>query len=406
MLKDATFSNIPIPYLDFDRFPHSTAFFAQTSLMEFAAATGAIAQKHSDNSNENVENVNEYWNVFNVKRNNIDAEITKLLQSEFIQPVSAEDATKYNKTIDAIKMSLVSLQKFSSECTRLLPAYDVKRSQEEIEKFNKSVKQVILRLKPEKKFSFSSKKKDVKKDYDTLSSSSTLSSIACKSSVTVIAADLEKKVKIVDMGSHMISNKINDSNITLSSSDVMALCDNKTDLHLQLLIKDCSNCTISVAHIIGNVRLENLKKCIVLLGPICTSCYLENCVDCLFFIACHQLRIHNSHNSNLYVRVNSHPIIEDCSSLGFAYYNICYDNIAAHLSKSNLANSHNYDNVVDFRWHKSTASPNWHVCSEPIAIPQQLQAVWSVTAAPADLTLGAEAATLSIRNGDDDGDEV
>lgn len=45
------------------------------------------------------------------------------------------------------------------------------------------------------------------------------------------------------------------------------------------------------------------------------------------FLACHQLRIHKSHNCQLYVRVNSHPIIEDCTGFGFAPYNIVYDSI-------------------------------------------------------------------------------
>jgi Tubulin binding cofactor C len=75
----------------------------------------------------------------------------------------------------------------------------------------------------------------------------------------------------------------------------------------------------------GSVRLEKMTKCRIFLGPCCTSVYIEECSEVEVFLACHQLRIHKSHNCQLYVRVNSHPIIEDCTGFGFAPYNIVYD---------------------------------------------------------------------------------
>ena len=77
----------------------------------------------------------------------------------------------------------------------------------------------------------------------------------------------------------------------------------------------------------GSVRLENLKNCQVYLGPCCTSVYIEECSDVLIYLSCHQLRIHRSNNCQLFVRVNSHPIIEDCTGFLFAPYNISYPGI-------------------------------------------------------------------------------
>lgn len=78
---------------------------------------------------------------------------------------------------------------------------------------------------------------------------------------------------------------------------------------------------------LGSVRIANTSNCTIYLGPCCTSVYLENCTGCTIFIACHQLRIHETNDCRLYVRVNSHPIIEDCSNLGFAPYSFSYSDI-------------------------------------------------------------------------------
>jgi Tubulin binding cofactor C len=80
--------------------------------------------------------------------------------------------------------------------------------------------------------------------------------------------------------------------------------------------------------LLGSVRIEESTNCTLLLSPCCTSAYMELCSDCTIFVACHQLRIHTSHRCNLYVQVNSHPIIEDCTALGFAPYSLTHDQIS------------------------------------------------------------------------------
>ncbi len=68
-----------------------------------------------------------------------------------------------------------------------------------------------------------------------------------------------------------------------------------------------------------------------------TSVYLEGARDCTLSIACHQLRIHNCHNCRLYVKVNSHPIIEDCSDMQFAPYQLEYKDIQNDIEVSTLS---------------------------------------------------------------------
>ena len=77
----------------------------------------------------------------------------------------------------------------------------------------------------------------------------------------------------------------------------------------------------------GSIRLEKINNSKIYLGPCCTSVYVEECSNITIYLACHQLRIHRSHNCFFYVKVNSHPIIEDCTGFGFAPYSLSYDGI-------------------------------------------------------------------------------
>jgi hypothetical protein len=136
---------------------------------------------------------------------------------------------------------------------------------------------------------------------------------------------------------------------------------------------------------LGSVRIENCSNCYLFLGPCSTSCYMESVTGSIVCCSSHQLRIHNTHDCVLYVCINSHPIIEDCSYLGFAQYELLQytrprekgdapataDNMADTSSVSikddvlaaGLIGANCWSNVVDFKWHKDTASPNFYLMS-------------------------------------------
>jgi hypothetical protein len=135
-------------------------------------------------------------------------------------------------------------------------------------------------------------------------------------------------------GSKIISNRNNET-ILLSKAELSEICDDK-NVQVQLLVKDCNHLNLSAPSLLGSVRFENMNNCCIYLGPCCTSVYLEECKDTIIYLSCHQLRIHRSHDCSLYVKVNSHPIIEDCTGLGFAPYNIIYDNIENDFKTSAL----------------------------------------------------------------------
>lgn len=51
-----------------------------------------------------------------------------------------------------------------------------------------------------------------------------------------------------------------------------------------------------------------------------TSIFVENCTNSKLYLSCQQLRTHSSKNLDIYLRVRSRAIIEDCTNIRFAPY--------------------------------------------------------------------------------------
>jgi hypothetical protein len=63
---------------------------------------------------------------------------------------------------------------------------------------------------------------------------------------------------------------------------------------------------------------------------------------------------------------------------------------------ANLIAAKNWDNVVDFRWHRTTASPNWTVTPEEQRVADIEATGWDIAAT----------VTPSSGGADDDDDEL
>ncbi len=281
------------------------------------------------------EDADDFWRTFNEKASAAQVELCELSLND----------------LPTLKQKLIGLQAFATEATRVLPPYDIKRTQEILNELSKATHVKEEELKPKKKFSFKSRNKS-----------------AAPAVAKAAAIGEEKKVVVDDAKSKEddestcfnVQGKENEE-ITLTKEDI-GYSDN--GVIRSLLIKGCKNTTIYARCVLGSVRLEECSNCHFFLGPVQTSIYLEENSSCVMFLACHQLRIHRSIDCTLYVKVNSHPIIEDCKGLVFAPYAVQYQAYSAHLEDASLTEAKCWDNVVDFRWHRSTQSPNWSLLAE------------------------------------------
>ncbi|GLJ45385.1 hypothetical protein SUGI_0955480 [Cryptomeria japonica] len=116
--------------------------------------------------------------------------------------------------------------------------------------------------------------------------------------------------------------------------------------------------------------IHRLKGCQVFAGPVMGSVLIEEAENCVFVLASHQIRIHQTVNTDFYLRVRSRPIVEYTSNVRFAPYALFYRGIDEELQKSDLKDETGmWANVDDFRWLRAVASPNWSIVPEADRLP-------------------------------------
>ncbi len=122
-------------------------------------------------------------------------------------------------------------------------------------------------------------------------------------------------------------------------------------------------------HLYGNpsvLHAKNIEDSVIMCGPISGSAFVDNLKNVKLVIACHQLRIHETTNSDFYIHLGSRAIIENCSQVRFAPYAWQYPQLHEHFRLSGLnAVKSNWQCVDDFNWlNQDVASPNWGFLEE------------------------------------------
>ncbi|KAJ8895827.1 hypothetical protein PR048_001165 [Dryococelus australis] len=244
---------------------------------------------------------------------------------------------------------LSALEQFIAASTFYVRNYDVRKSTETIQTFQGRLRELQDKFLPRKKFAFqgvvTKKKKAVgEKIEDAVDS--------------VVISGPPPKSKVLDYMNSSIgySNRIAEV-LTLTQGEV---CKESVEL------TDLQDCTVKVFGTPSTLHLVSLKNCKVFCGPVTTSIFLDNCIDCTFIMACQQLRVHSASHCDFYIHVTSRAIIEDCSSMRFAPYNWKYDDLDKHFEVAGLdPNKNNWTMVEDFNWIISSyPSPNWRVMKD------------------------------------------
>ena len=296
-----------------------------------------------------VETIDEFWSIFRSKCAEFKEKIESLTQ----------ESPQTDFPLIKVEMTRVLQEQLATRHANLLPPYDRKRTQEEIEGLGNLLRGMENKLNPRKKFSFARARAKVAAQRAAHANDSQVTVEEDQErvreqlgrNVSEENADQSQEEDMEDDGSYIIDDINNKAHVfTLKEQE---------EEPPKLLIKNCDGATISAAVLLGAVRIEYVKDSHIYLGPCCTSVYMESCNGCTIFCCSHQLRIHACHGTNLHVRINGHPIIEDCDAMGFAPYLLNYPRMQEHLKASNLSNAKCWDNVIDFRWHKKTESPNW-----------------------------------------------
>ncbi|ERT02711.1 hypothetical protein HMPREF1624_01012 [Sporothrix schenckii ATCC 58251] len=151
-----------------------------------------------------------------------------------------------------------------------------------------------------------------------------------------------------------------------------------TDLHN--CVVDMSVPTSSTARGGGgaafqSLMLRDIEHSLVVAGHVSGAVHITGLKNCVLVVAARQVRIHECDGVDVYLQCGSRPIIEDCRHMRFAPLPQPYANDGS----SEATNQ--WDQVDDFKWLRSDASPNWSVLPEAERLPDT---VWTgaVTGGP------------------------
>ncbi len=276
-----------------------------------------------------------FWLQFN-------SEIT-VLQDSLI-------GVKASSDLVALKDKLTELQTYATNSGLVLANYDVRRAQEVLDTSSKYIKEKEEQIQPRKKFKFKSK-------HLVLKGLTSVTGITDNTSMDKENVKSQTKEKIIDPTLYVVESKEAGERIVLTAETIGEVNGVMRALH----IKNCKGTIIFARCVLGAVRIEHCEDCRIFLGPCSTSVYLDSVMRGCVFITSHQLRIHKCVGPHLYVKVNGHPIIEDCKEMCFAPYHVTYAGLRRDLRLAKLEDAKCWDNVVDFRWHRTTHSPNWRI---------------------------------------------
>lgn len=304
-----------------------------------------IQKEHENKKLTNADNerIDYFESVFNEKRQHI---------ADAINQAHNIDLDKLPLHFNNISRDILILQKYLAASNLFLRGYDIKIYQQTLHNLTNQAKDLEDELLPKKKFGFKNKKNkktEIENGINYLMNG--------KENKNVDEVDSCAMIKAIPLeNSNGFLEKV-DADLQLSDLEIL-----KKDITLSKL----TNCKIKLFGSPSTIHMSFLKDCFVFSGPTSTSIFAENCENCTFVIACQQLRLHSSKNINIYLHVTSRAIMEDCSKILIAPYNLEYENIEKDFKESGLDRSiNNWTSIDDFNWLKlDKKSPNWDVLNE------------------------------------------
>lgn len=263
------------------------------------------------------------------------SEAKRCMETKLAQCCSDGDSSQ----LSSLQEELHTIQQKLTDASGYLPAANLRWLQNELKDLKAALGKAEAQLKPRSRFSF--------KDRKVMPVKSTIQ----KQEIRNDAVQQKPLRSICDPNAVGFRDR---SDETLDLTGV-----NGKNVELASL----SNCNVTVKGNPGTLFLYALVQCKINCGPVTTSVFIEDCRQCSFSLACQQLRVHATQNSDLRIHVSTRAILEDCKELRIGRYNWEYDGDEADWNNSGLDRSiNNWKSVDDFNWLAADKpSPNWSV---------------------------------------------
>lgn len=263
---------------------------------------------------------------------------------EAAESVPCNELTDY---LDGLVKGVQKLQDVLNESSHYLASFQQKKAQKEVDETSANVQAAVAKLQPKKKFGFGRKKPAGK-------TSAPPKEEATKE--TLASSALDALDGLADRQFFGFKDE-SGRTLTVSQEELSGR---------QLNLQNLKECRVEALGSPGTLQAAGLERCTVLVGPAARSAFIKDCRQCTFVLAGQQMRVHNTHDSDLYIHVTGAAIIEGCQGVRVAPYNLVYPALDEHFLASGLNRNTNYwDRLDDFDWlNENEASPNWSVIPE------------------------------------------
>ncbi|KAJ3786061.1 tubulin binding cofactor C-domain-containing protein [Lentinula aff. detonsa] len=251
---------------------------------------------------------------------------------------ATQSGTASKQTLDNLNLQLAQLSKNIVDAAGSIPKFDQRNCENQLKEIEQSLERLRKASSPASKFAFKRKAREATQPPSNVSTASVTGSVAPKSSLTL-------------------------SSYTMKLVTPRDLPDPETiapELRSELSIIDLDSCILNLLdtkqYEISALHVRDVKNSILLLPVLEGSIILHDLANCVVVVSCHQFRMHSSQNIDVYLSIQSNPIIEHCSGIRFGPY----------PSAFTLENDQHVPGlaVQDFSHIKSTPSPHWCMLAE------------------------------------------
>ena len=122
----------------------------------------------------------------------------------------------------------------------------------------------------------------------------------------------------------------------------------------QFQIKNSSDCCIYVYDWANTVTIDDCKNCKIFIGAVKTSVFMRDCNNCVLVASCGQLRLRDCVKVDMFLCVNSQPIIEASSGVVVGCLQYSYHALPAHMESAGVTPWNNYWSQVIRCWSLSS----------------------------------------------------
>ncbi|KAI1007569.1 hypothetical protein K3495_g659 [Podosphaera aphanis] len=125
---------------------------------------------------------------------------------------------------------------------------------------------------------------------------------------------------------------------------------------LRRCVVDTSSLTLKDPY--GGLAIADVKSSLIIAGQVAGAAHITGVHESVIVVIARQVRLHDCTDVKIYLHCSSRPIIENCINIQFSSLPKLFITTAQELERNQ------WDQVDDFKWLKSTPSPNWSTLPE------------------------------------------